>query len=107
MASAFAPRHRAGAPRSRPIGLRDQTFAVANELEVANQVPQFVVLQQEARVRWMTDVRLIDEKSFGEQDSSRFECACELGEQRAIEKVDVDDRVKKSFAKRESIEVRE
>src|SRR5579872_1315284 len=65
------------------------------------------MLQQEARVLWMTDLRLIDEKSFGEQNSSGFERAREFGKQSAIEKVHIDDRVERSITKGESIEVGE
>ncbi len=53
----------------------------------------------------MADLGLIDEKSLGQQDSSRFERARKIRKQRAVEKVHVNDGVETAIAKRKLIEV--
>src|SRR5580704_16792473 len=105
MPSAVAPRDCARAPRLRAIGIRDETLAIAEEVEVAHQFAQFVVLQKKIRIFRMSDYRLIDEKGFRQQDPSWFERANEIRKQCAVEKIHIDNRVEAAFAKRQLIEV--
>src|ERR1700719_1939733 len=101
----FPPRHHRRAERSCTVGIVHQPLAVILDIQTVHQLSKLAMLEQEARVARMTDVRLIDQERIGDQNASRSERARKFRKQRAVEKVYVHDNIERFVVEMKAIQV--